>query len=169
MVQGAGQLRRRAAGPRRLNGRTVLPEIVVFMATAIVPVGGCGSGESTDSQSRANLLQLVELKKQYATAHGGQGPKSADELRGWTEQMGPQEREAAGVSDLASLFVSPRDSMPYMIVDAGNAKSSETGDRIAVFEQIGILGRCFVAFESGRIEEMDINERAQMLEEYLEH
>jgi hypothetical protein len=132
-------------------------------------VSGCGRGLTPDEQAQVNMLRLAQLHRQYVAFHSGKEPQSADELRQWIGRTDPATLGLTGLSrsEIEALFISLRDGQPYMIVPAGKGGVTQHGDRIIVFEQKGANGKRMVAFDIGRVTEIDEMLFVHLQEEHL--
>jgi hypothetical protein len=104
----------------------------------------------------SNLKVLAVFYGRYVTQHRGQAPPDADAFRKFIEALPQGELAAMHVTDVGSIFTSPRDGQPY-VVRYGVAQQgpSPTGAPPVAYEQTGVGGRRCVAFALGQVEEVD--------------
>ena len=113
------------------------------------------------------LMHLVDLQRQFAEAHDGREPQSADELREWVNEKDPQELGEWQVTDVDSLFISSRDGEPFVIVPRSKGAVTSDRNRIVAYEQIGVDGERLVAFDLGQVMEMDGELITHLQEEHV--
>jgi hypothetical protein len=127
----------------------------------------CGGGRTLDEQAQANLRRVAQFYQQYVASHDGTEPQSAEELRQWVAGSDPAKLAISSDTDLDAVFVSLRDGQPYIVVPAGKGGVTQQGDRIIAHEQTGSGGKRMVAFDIGRVTEMDEMLFVHLQEEHL--
>lgn len=158
-----------AAGKMQLRSR---PDVTPGRLSALLKllasflfVVGCSSDKPADDETK--LMHLVDFQRQFAEEHDGREPQSADELQAWVSQLDPQELLARHISDVDSLFVSSRDGKPFVIVPRTEAATTSSQNRIVAYEQTGVNGLRWVAFDLGQVEEMDSELITHLQEEHV--
>lgn len=135
------------------------------LLTSCILIVGCSSEKPADDETK--LMHLVDFQRQFAEEHDGQEPQSADELQEWVGQLDPQELTARQISDVHSLFVSSRDGKPFVIVPRSKAATTSDQNRIVAYEQTGVDGQRWVAFDLGQVREMDSELITHLQEEHV--
>jgi hypothetical protein len=135
--------------------RTVVGVCLVLGSLVLCLVaGGCG-GSQRRSQEReeSNLKPLAVFYGKYIGQHRGQPPASEKELKEFIRSAGADQLASFNVADVDSLFVSPRDQKPYVVLYGRAAPVGK--DRVVAYEQKGKNGKRFVANDLGQIQEVD--------------
>ena len=144
--------------------RTPLSVLYSLLASFLL-IAGCSSSHSLDDETK--LMLLVDFQRQFTEEHDGRDPQSADELQQWVRQLDPQDLSARQISDVDSLFVSSRDGKPFVVVPRSGAATTSDQNRIVAFEQTGVNGLRWVAFDLGQVEEMDSELIAHLQEKHV--
>ena len=115
---------------------------------------GCGGAQRRAKQrEESNLKPLAILYGQFIGQHRGRPPASEEEFKKFIGSFGKEQLATFNVADLDSLFVSPRDQKPYVVL---YGKAPRAGSaRVIAYEQEGQGGTRFVATDLGKVEEVD--------------
>lgn len=122
---------------------------VVF---CVLPSGCGGSRRESQEREESNLKPLGLLYGQFIGQHRGQPPASEEEFKGFIRSAGTKQLAGFGVTDLESLFISPRDQKPYVVL-YGRAPVGTA--RVVAYEQEGKGGMRFIVTDLGRVQEVD--------------
>lgn len=149
---------------KRATGRTrwsYLGSIIAAEWSALVCLAwlsfavGCG-GASVDGGGRAEAV-LTEVVKAYAAqvrSNRYQPPANEEEFKAALQKSGDGILKRAGVKTVDQLFISPRDSQPFVISYGKDARRLlERG--IVAYERTGTSGRRLVGFDLGYVEDVD--------------
>jgi hypothetical protein len=138
-----------------------------------VGLAACTPSARPPSDTEKHLKTLAILYGRFMNTHRGQAPANEGELKKFIQSLSPEQLDAMGVnaSNLDSLFVSPRDSLPYGVAwKPASAKASGPAGMpgmppgagadkavvtMVVWEQKGAGGKHFVADSLGKVEEID--------------
>lgn len=116
---------------------------------------GCG-GASVDVGGRAETV-LTEVVRAYAAhvrSNRYQPPANEEEFKAALQKSGDGILKRAGVGTVDQLFISPRDSQPFVILYGKDAKRLlERG--VVAYERTGVSGRRLVGFDLGYVEDVD--------------
>ena len=117
-------------------------------------LAGCGSRDGTLPPAKANLQQVAILLGKYQGANKGKMPAHVDELKKFVKA---NPNVAAAPIDVETVFVSPRDQEPFVLVQAqskGGIPPPHIKTMIA-HEKTGQSGRRYVAYATAEVEEVD--------------
>ena len=121
-------------------------------------VGGCGGAQRKAREiAESNLKPLAILYGQYIGQHRGRPPGNEAEFKAFIKSLPPARLATLTANrDADSLFISPRDGKPYVVL-YGRSKGppGPGGAPVVAYEQEGRGGRRFVASSMGAIEEVD--------------
>jgi hypothetical protein len=118
---------------------------------------GCGGPDpAIAAREASNLKPLAVLYMQFAGQHRGQGPRNEAEFKTWIKALPPSQLASFDVKDVESMFISSRDTKPY-IVKYGTASGvpGAGGMTVIAYEQQGVEGKRYIAGSLGQIEEVD--------------
>ncbi len=138
------------------RGRSAGLAVAAFLVLPAV-LGCSGPSRKAREITESNLKPLAILYGQFLSQHRGQPPKNEAEFRGFVKSLNPAQLAAMTANrEVDSLFISPRDQKPYVVV-YGKAKgpAGPGGAPVIAYEQEGKDGRRFVASTMGAIEEVD--------------
>ena len=143
-------------------GLKTLQKVGLFLAVAVfcvAPVGCGGSQRQSASQEQSNLKPLVILYGHCKGQNRGEPPASEAALKQFIQSLSAEELARWGVTDVDSLFTSPRDGKPYVILYGDAAKSGAAGPgypQVVAYEQEGVGGKRLVGSSPGdMVEEVD--------------
>lgn len=134
------------------GGRSRLAAVVVLL-TGLVPLNGCGGGQTAARGQVLSPLKALLAMNSQATSQLGRRPANEAELKEFVAKSGGKLLEAYKISDVNSLFISPRDNQPYVVVYG--ARPADMAAGVVAYEQAGVDGKRQVGFELGYIEEVD--------------
>jgi len=121
-------------------------------------VSGCGGAQRKAREiSESNLKPLAILYGQYISRNRGRPPPNEAEFRAFIKSLPPERLAALTANrDADSLFISPRDQKPYVVVYGGaKGPPGPGGAPVVAYEQEGSRGKRFVASSMGAIDEVD--------------
>jgi hypothetical protein len=132
--------------------------LVAPLALGCLLAAGCGSRPPALNPEQAHLVNLSLACGLYMSKHQGAMPPNEASFKKFLETVPAKERAARGVTgDVKSMFVSPRDNKPYVV--RYGLKTSGVPmpgkEEVIAYEQTGSGGQRYVAFESGRTDEVD--------------
>ena len=117
----------------------------------LVAAIGCGERNSSPDLHESNLRLVAVLYSQYASAHGGEAPRDADDFRVFVQSLGSGVLERAGLSGLDELLSSRRDGEPFAVkYQSGNW----TLKNVIAYEQQGAGGTRYIATDLGGVSEL---------------
>lgn len=131
--------------------------IVSGMLTAI----GCGAKQTPQPPSEANLKAIYVLYGQYTGQHRGQSPPDAAAFKKFIRGVDADQLKSLTDKDVDSLFVSPRDDLPYVVHYKaamgmpGVGPPGAPGGGWLAHEELGENGKRYLLFSTGIIEEVD--------------
>jgi hypothetical protein len=127
--------------------------------------GGCrGAGSRPQPPTEAHLQKLAVFLGRYAAQHQGQSPPDEAAFRQFLAGLDPPELAAMQIANIDEILVSPRDNQPYVVrygLQAG--VPSPTGSPVVAYEQSGVGGRRYVAYQLGGVEEIDESRFRQLV------
>jgi hypothetical protein len=140
----------------------------VGLACLSLLASGCGRGGVTGggSEAKAHILRLAILYGRYAGSHRGQSPPNEKAFKDWIRKADPAELpQDFDRSNVDSLFISPRDNEPYVIVYGVPATMPVPGKggTASIYEKTGVAGKHLVAIGAGQVDEVDDAKLQQML------
>jgi hypothetical protein len=126
------------------------------IALVCVSTSGCGSSADPEQLEESNLKPLAVFYGQFISQHQGRQPANEAEFKEFVRSLPSEQLAGFNVTDPESLFVSPRDGKPYVVVYAGPEDSSGVvGAPVIAYEQVGVRGKRYVANLMGQVEEVD--------------
>lgn len=127
-----------------------------LMVLACCALVGCGANEAKVSQEASNLKPLMVLYGQYIGTHRGQPPANEAEFKAYVKTITPDVLQSLGAKDPESLFISSRDTKPYVIIyGPASGPPGPAGQPVIAYEQEGVGGKRYVASNLGAVEEVD--------------
>ncbi len=123
-------------------------------------VAGCGNRPPpTLRPELSSLKTLGVVYGRYLNQHRGRPPASQEEFRRFLQQMPPGDRDRFKLADIDSLFVSPRDGKPLVVLYGRKIGPAGTaGLPWIAYEREPTDGRRFVVGAVGAVVEMDDQE-----------
>jgi|tagenome__1003787_1003787.scaffolds.fasta_scaffold19977232_1 hypothetical protein len=117
---------------------------------------GCRSKQTSEVGGTGDepLATLTRLYVASMNANGGQAPANEAEFKKFVAASGDRELQAAGVSSVDELFVSPRDNQPY-VIPYGSDAARLIGRGVVAYERRGKDGHRFVGYRLGFVNEID--------------
>jgi hypothetical protein len=119
---------------------------------------GCSGPPAVNAPERVPLRQLAIFYGKYRSSHQGQPPKDEAQFKQYIKGLDARHLSTAGLTlaEVDSLFVSPRDGQPYDVrYGAPPPTEGPDGPVAVVAERVGKGGRRFVAYSTGKVEEID--------------
>lgn len=137
------------------------------VAAVLIPMVGCGGGDSPEQtlEERQGLKAISVLYGTFLSMNGGQPPASGEQLKEFAGALKQNGRVPMGLDleDLDSIFVSPRDGEPYVLLLGENALNNG-GDRTAIaYEQTGRDGMRQIALSNTAV----VNASAEEFAKYV--
>lgn len=109
---------------------------------------GCGPKAYVPTGEEAeNLRQLAFSYMRYTGQHNGQSPPSEEKFKQFIVGQGYDKAKAD------NMFVSPRDGKPYVV--SYNVPITGSTAVVIAYEQDGVEGTRYVAFDFGGVEMAD--------------
>jgi hypothetical protein len=128
-------------------------------AGLVVLASGCGShSQSADQMKQVpGLKQLALFYGFHVREHQGKPPADEAAFKAYIKSLPAERLQQFKIENIDSMFVSPRDSKPYVVMYGGKAGSSRRpGAAVPVaWEQEGKGGKRFVVDSLGKLEEVD--------------
>ena len=126
-----------------------LPALLLVLA-------GCGHQTATYQRQHSSLKPLAIVYGQYVGQHRGRPPVDEAEFRKYLASIPAERLKSFGVAEVEGIFASSRDGKPYVVV-YGPATAADAGspDRVIAYEEVGQDGKRYVAFSTGKIDEVD--------------
>lgn len=145
---------------------------VVCLRTVAVSVcllaagpAGCSRDRTTQqvaAKNQSNIQRVANLYAAFQHTHGGRGPASEAEFRGFVAAFDPAKLRMMGIdpANPGAVFTSERDGMPFRVrYDLGGGRGA--ADPV-VFEQGGRDGTHQVAYTGGKVEAVDPDTSQQL-------
>jgi hypothetical protein len=127
------------------------------LALAIASLAGCGGDVGRARES--HIKKVTEVYTSYVAANQGRRPPNEAALKQYAKRLGPERLQVMGIDDVDSIFVSPRDSQPYVIAYA----SMKVPGAIIAHEKQGVDGKRLVATREGALQELEEAEFQSLL------
>jgi hypothetical protein len=133
------------------------PLLVLLLGLTMLSLAGCGAPtEVPQEEPVVHLKALAVFYGRYVASHRGQSPPSEAEFKKYVQSLSKTELEALGVTDVESLFVSPRDGQPYHVqYNIPLPPPGPDGAPVVAYEQTGEGGERYVATSLGDVQLMD--------------
>jgi len=93
--------------------------------------------------------------------HGGRGPRNEAEFKEFIGGPGKGLMERRGHANVETLFVSPRDGQPFVVLY--DDKKQPPPAAVCIYESQGIGGKRMASSSNGDVREMDSTELSQIL------
>jgi hypothetical protein len=134
--------------PRRL------PLFLLICLTVLI---GC-SRKAPRPKHNVHIRELWHVYFEYRSkAFKPEGARDAEALKEWaTKNIPPERLKKLAVYDLQAAFVSPRDSLPYVVRPVDKSQAS---GGVIIHEAVGSEGKRLVAYgETGEVAELNEEE-----------
>lgn len=145
----------------------------------LLPLGCSSQNASAQPEEQRRLQLLANLYVRYGAGpkHPGRSPPDAKSFKEFIQQLSAQELRSLNISNVDELFVSPRDSLPYVInynmraprpagptsgSKPGSATTGELGNPVIAYETLGSGGKRYVAYATGQVELVDRSKAAEL-------
>jgi hypothetical protein len=138
----------------------------LFVVTLLLLLAaiGCGERNSSPVLRESNLRLVAVLYSQYASAHGGEAPRDADDFRDFVQSLGPGVLDRAGLAGCDELLSSRRDGQPFAVkYRSGNW----TLLNVIAYEQLGAGGTRYMATDLGAVSEITEQQFQSRLKEAM--
>jgi hypothetical protein len=125
---------------------------------AFVAISGCNSTAppKVTQTVESNLKAIHVFFGQYSAQHQGRPPANEQAFRGFLKSLPAERLESMAVSNMDSLFVSPRDNQPIVVLYNQPASMPGVGTtKLLAHETTGVNGQRFVLLTTGEIQEVD--------------
>jgi hypothetical protein len=118
---------------------------------------GCGApSEVPQTEIEIHLKALSVFYGRYLSQNRGKTPPNEEALKKFIKALPPTELEAMKVTDVDSLFVSPRDKQPYLVKYSINLPPPQPqGAPVIAHETTGDGGKRYVATSLGDVQLVD--------------
>lgn len=135
---------------------------LVFRLFALAVLVALAASCSTDKVASvvaagndSNIKRTVNLYRSYQITHGWQGPRDEQALKDFVADVPEKGLQMAGIDphNLDSIFKSDRDGKPFKI--RYGITVGRDGTDALVFEDQGVNGKKFVAFNGPIVQEVD--------------
>ncbi len=111
--------------------------------------------EQARATEESNIKRLGILYGLFIGQHRGRPPKNEAEFKKYIESKGTDYLDHMGIASVDDLFVSERDSQPYVIYYGKMGPNVPAlGGPITMYEKIGAEGQRFCASELGTVEKI---------------
>lgn len=144
------------AWPARPGKRRMGALLALCLALPCLPLVGCGGpSEVRNPQAKveSHLQTLSVLFMQYTSENKGQSPPDEATFKKYVNGL-PPERLMGKTAD--ELFISPRDSQPYVVFYGVKMGMPGAGPpAVVAYEKTGVLGKRYIATALGGVEEVD--------------
>src|SRR5262245_42716683 len=149
---------RRRENPMHMGRWSVHAWMLPVICGLLLPLG-CGGQSSSERppQQRHHIQEIFHFWLVYQMRNKGRSPRDASDLKEWAIANKKAESEMFAKMGIAghedSAFLSPRDGQPYIL---RQLSSQELGmGRTVAFEEVGVEGKRYVVFDTGRAEEIE--------------
>jgi hypothetical protein len=132
---------------------TLAKRLLVFAAACVV--GGCGSGGPVGEDRKPDekhITRIASLYTDFKSTHKGRPPRDTEELKNWVKGLKKEQLAARNITDLDTVFVSPRDNQPYVIAKPppppkrmGPGGGPPAMGAVIVYEKTGVNGKHMAA------------------------
>jgi hypothetical protein len=140
-------------GDDSVDGSRILLAVGLVALCGLV---GCGGSAKEQAEETSSLKPLVIFYGQFTGQHQGRPPADEAEFKAYIKTLDPSALKSFNITDAESLFVSPRDKKPYVILYGGaNGPPGPGGQPVVAYEQEGVMGKRYVASNLGAVEEVD--------------
>ena len=103
-----------------------------------------------------HIMQAGLVVGAYKTAHKGNAPISADDLKTWVQGLPNAELDKLKLEgSFDEVFTSPRDKEMYQIAPTPKGKRAMGPPRIVLYEKSGVRGKHMVTSGMGTVQVMD--------------
>jgi len=130
---------------------------VLWLLGCAALAAGCKGGRQEVPQEESRLTKLTRLYGRSLSKSRGTPPADVAALKQFATSLGAEDLKGIGIEgDVDQLFVSPRDSEPYVYRRPAKAGMPGMGPEAVLFyEKTGKDGKRFVAYPSGKTEQVD--------------
>jgi hypothetical protein len=133
-------------------------------------LAGCGSKGTPPPTAEQNIQKFARVYGQYVARNQGRAPASIDELKKFLGSQDQKVLTTLNLTDVDSVFVSPRDNEPYVLVRPkprganrpggpppapGSPPPGNAASPVVAHEKTGSGGKRYVVFADTRVEEVD--------------
>ncbi len=116
----------------KVDKTLIVVALVLFIALGC---GGGGGGDRSPTDAEKNLLALGTAIANY-TSKNARPPADLTQVKTWLKSVDAKKLQDWGITDVEKIFVSPRDSQPYLY-----AKPVELQSPIYAYETTGVDGK----------------------------
>lgn len=134
-----------------------MSRIALTSVTALLLVlAGCTRQTANYQRQHSGLKPLAIFYGQFVGQHRGRPPADEAEFRSFLSSLPAERLKSFGVAEVGGIFTSSRDGKPYVVV-YGPATPAAAGspDRVIAYEETGLGGKRYVAFSTGKVDEVD--------------
>jgi hypothetical protein len=133
--------------------------MAILVAAFLALPAGCRSAtkpERPTGPAVSSMEALAALYARYVGRNQGNIPPDEAVFKNYIRSEGKTLLAQRGITDVDSLFVSPRDGKPVVVAYKKTAAGREFSPELMVaYEQTGLDGRRLVAFSSGSVREIN--------------
>ena len=131
----------------------------VWVAIAlVVTLVGCGGGGGPSTQD-THIKKITDLYISCVASNQGRQPPNEAALKAYAKRLSPELLAVMGIDDVDAIFVSPRDSQPYVVAYA----TAKPSGPILAYEREGADGKRLVATREGAVQELEEAEFQRLL------
>jgi hypothetical protein len=121
-------------------------------------LAGC-SGSGGASSQDTHIKKVTDLYISCVAANQGRRPPNEAALKQYAKRLSPELLAVMGIDDVDAIFVSPRDSQPYVVAYA----TANASGPILAYERDGADGKRLVSTREGAVQELEEAEFQRLL------
>jgi hypothetical protein len=135
----------------------VLALLPLCLAGNVVGCGASSNASSGTAEEATRVLKVLGVEyARFMAQNGDRPPANKEQLTAYLES---RKSSIPGLSDVAQLFVSPRDNEPLVIFYGKTAPpADESGFPVVAREASGASGSCLVANTRGGVHEVSLDQ-----------
>lgn len=146
-----------------------LDPILAIIVVLLGVVAGCSDpGRSNKVEQESPLKRLAIFYGSYLSQHQGKPPGGESEFKAFLKEAANADMLKAQfqITDIDTLFISPRDNKPYVVYYSISSNSQGPGGApVVAYEKEGLNGKRFVASALGAVVELDENAFRAMVQD----
>ena len=127
----------------------------VMLLLGLACLGCKGNATPKGPEGQNNLAAIAKIIDSFLIPHHGQGPKDEAELKSFVDSNGKTILDQFKITDVASIYKSPRDGKPYVLLVGKDYDKYQTDEgSVIAYEQTGVEGVRLVVFRGGEVKEI---------------